>query len=758
MVDSSPAENVEKHPPKTHPSPHHSPRRVHNPSTANPPLGSTTPEKVNGNVSPPVSPSQPVASPSQNGNAAKSSPQTPSPRLQRNPSIEKTAAGTEKNGIPPLTQRRPSWFSNMTSRFSASPSSGQIGPTPSSVQQPGADDIAPLPKISPNKNAVLPHAVRQSGDAPYTPAPPKSSQPGFLGVLRRLSSSNNNANTLNSRASHGLVGRKVLNVDKNRERCRVNELSQAKLRRVAFCVDVEIAPMPKYVDDEPACKIFTEKNQNRKVKEKGEGEALKNPDALKGQGEHEGAVKATDEPLPKELEKEGIEAPNAQPVGQSGEAGDGQGGEKKSEQGMTRKKEKKKKSEAERKAKKEQKRKEALEKGAIPMEIHLDSDSSSEDVSISGIPKPQIKPTTNPARIYRRCCQLRETDILTKITHQLPKSTDDSPNGLVEKLDLADYFLSLRDLVTLGDFLAVVPVKEVILENCGLTDEGVRVILAGLLAARRPQVKYRKSLTKPADLVPQGGVVERVVLKNNKIGVEGWKHIGLFIHLCRSIKYLDLSKIPFPTQAEPVKTPLTLHLHLGNAGHHGGQGMSNPFDISQLLSKAISERLAGSELELINLGATGLNANQLGAIVDGILKSGLSRLGLSHNNLDAQALRHVARYLQGEVCEGIDLGGNDLRHHMEIIAGAIDQHNPLWALSLANCNLEPASLCRVLPNLTKLSGFRFLDLSHNQDLFESEPSALGLLRRWVLCSKLLVKKTFPVANPLYPGTFRSWRI
>ena len=364
------------------------------------------------------------------------------------------------------------------------------------------------------------------------------------------------------------------------------------------------------------------------------------------------------------------------------------------------------------------------------MEIHLDSDSSSEDVSSgTGIPRPQVKPTTNPVRIYRRCCQLRETDILTKITHQLPKSTEDSPDGLVEKLDLTDYLLSLRDLATLGDFLAVVPIREVILENCGLTDEGVRVILAGLLAARKPQVKYRKSITRPADLVSQGGVVERLVLKNNKIGAEGWKHIGLFIHLCHSIKSLDLSKIPFPPPSENVKTPLTHHFHIPYGYSHGTTNAAVPLDISHLISKAIGERLAGSALELINLGGTGMTGDQLGVIVDGMLKAGIIRLGLSHNNLDEQGVQHVSRYLRNAKCEGIDLGGNDLRNHLDTIAGAIDENSALWAISLANCNLDPSSLCKIFPNLARLSSFKFLDLSHNQDLFQSEPSALGLLRR-----------------------------
>ncbi|OTA70052.1 RNI-like protein [Hypoxylon sp. EC38] len=629
-----------------------------------------------------------------------------------------------QNGTPP--QRRGSWFSNISSKFSGSPTPAQNG----SLASPSDDDVAPLPKISPNKNAVLPHASRQTGDAPYIPAPPKSNQPGFLGVFRRLSSSSGSI-VPGSRASHGLVERRVLNVDKNRERCRVNELSQAKLRRVAFCVDVEIAPMPKYADEETTCKKpAADKTQKRKITEKSEGEALKNPKAVEEQKENAGVVEATGETLPKEPLKQGIEATNGTPKvnGATDEE------EPLKEKETTRKKEKKKKSEAERKAKKEQKRREALEKGAIPMELHLDSDSSTEDISVrSGTPKTQLAPTTNPGRIYRRCCQLRETDILTKITLQLPKSTE---NGIVEKLDLTGYFMSLPDLVTLGDFLAVVPVREVILENCGLTDEGIRVILAGLLAARKTtNTRQRKCVTKPADLAQQGGVVERLVLKNNtKITLEGWKHICLFIHMCHSIKFLDLSHIPFPKPTEPPRTPLspktsiTQHLHYS---HSNGNNVPASLDLSTLLSKSIGERLAGPELELLNMGSVGLTANQLGAIIDGVLKSGVTRLGLANNNLDAQGIQHVARYLRNAKCEGIDLGGNDLRDHIPEIATALEEEDGLWAMSLANCNLKPASLCKLFPKLVKLHNFKFLDLSHNRDLFESEPSAIGLLRKYL---------------------------
>lgn len=514
---------------------------------------------------------------------------------------------------------------------------------------------------------------------------------------------------------HGLVDRVVLNVDQDRERCPISELRCAKLRRVAFCVDVEIAPMPRYADAEPAVlPKTTDMTQKKKMTEKGEGDALKNPKTIEEQKETIGVVASTGEPLPKEPEKEGTDT-TSKNKNQDINIDATPAPEKKEEN--TKKKEKKKKSEEERKARKEKKRKLAEANGSIPMELRFDSsdDSSVKTSSGTATPKTTSYPTTNPVRIYRRCCQLRESPILKKITEQLSDTSNySSSTGVVNKLDLTDYWLQLPDLVTLGDYLAVVPVREVILDNIGLGDEGLRVILAGLLAAKRPIVRRGKP---KHDTEEQGGVVERLVLKNNKLGPDGWKHISLFIYLCRTIKFLDLSQVPFPRQPQTQQN--------GSLS----SGVYIPRSISDIFAKALGERLGGSSLELVNLGQTGLSTEQLGCVIDGLVKCGVRRLGLSRNSLDAEGMQHVVRFLAAGQCEGIDLGGNDLSDHTEALASAIREDASLWAMGVAGCSLTPSSLCKILPALVKLKNFRFIDLSQNPALFQSTPSAVGLLRR-----------------------------
>lgn len=512
---------------------------------------------------------------------------------------------------------------------------------------------------------------------------------------------------------HGLCERRTLNIDKDRERCNIPDLNLAKLRRVAFCVDVEIAGGPRYKDEEDERK---EKKQKKKQAEKGEGEALKNlepvAESKKDNGDHS-------------------HKDSEQFAGQDGKSGDSSNtpaedrtdehGEKES-----KKKEKKRRSEEERKARKEKKKKQAQINGSLPVELtRTGSEMSMETSLTSSLALTQASPTTDPVRIYRRCCQLRETPILKKITEQLanPANCRNGQPGYVNKLDLTNYPMNLADLVTLGDYLAVVPIKDVILENCGLTDEGVRVVLAGLLAAKQPEYgkkRRRHTLERVSRQSKQGGVVERLILKNNpKLGRAGWGHISLFINMCRSIKYFDVSMNPFPTMSA---------LDVLEKLERVNTKDSIP-DTSSILSRALGERLAKAELEFLNMAETGIDTEQLGAIIDGIIKSGLRRLTIAGNHITPEGMDHIARYLKEGKCEVLDIGGNDLAEQLPKIADSLSENHPLWALSLADCGLTPDALAKLFPALTKLPNLRFINLSHNHSIFGTIPSSLSLLRR-----------------------------
>jgi hypothetical protein len=463
-----------------------------------------------------------------------------------------------------------------------------------------------------------------------------------------------------------------MNIDPNRTRCLLPELEPKKLRRVAFCVDVEIAGCTRAKEEQ--AKADERRRDEVKRREAEEGQALKNADGV-----------AADDGYDKDEKTDTVD----------------------DEKVMSRKKEKKKRSEEERKERKEQKRRKAEESGSIPMQITLPTNSSSvSDLSgPSTPPRPIDRPTTDPLRVYRRCCQLRETPILKRITEQLaaPPSCPIGGPGVIMSLNLTGSRLQLADIVTLSDWLAIVPVRKLILEDSDLNDEAVRVILAGLLAAMTPDfTRISRALNRQSH-EERSGMIEKLVLKNNpKITKEGWKHISLFLYMCKSLKSLDMSMNVFPKSAAGNRLPAN------------GRQYPEPVEI---FAKAIAERLGGNHFEELVMGECGLNDYQVRRIVDAVLISGVKRLGLADNNIGPEALEHVARYISSGACQGVDLAGNDIINHLDILGTAFKPDCPLWALSIADCNLDAKSLGPLFQGLINLQNLRFLDLSHNPDLF-----------------------------------------
>ncbi|KAL9015947.1 MAG: hypothetical protein Q9185_006670 [Variospora sp. 1 TL-2023] len=665
-------------------------------------------------------------------NSDKIAPNSPSPA--KSPKEPKTAS----------LGRRNSWITSISSKFSSNSNPSSTGPAPTQntggkpAQRPSVEQSNPFgAAVSPGTKDVKKSDITSP---PPPPASPKSGHPGFLqSALRRLSSSSG-ASMGKMGGSGGICARKVMNVDPYRDRCELPDLEPAKLKRVAFCVDVEIAAPAKYSEEdieepepEPAPQprrpnltqlehqIEAKRKRDQKLK-KSEGEALKHPQAVVDEKETNGVVQANGEKLDQVI------SPPENPTNGS-------------QQAPSRKKEKKKRSEEERKERKERKKAQALANGTKPIElIRQDSSSSNNASPPSGNSPPNEasplnsdsalkstdRPTTDPLRIYRRCCQLRETPILKRITEQisLPSACPIATPGIITCLDLSGYWMQLPDIVTLGDYLAVVPLKKLDLEDCGLGDEAVRVILAGLLATKTPeQAKHNRKLAKkchPASNIKQErvGVIEKLSLKNNpKISPEGWRHISFFINMSRSLKAIDLSGIPLPPASQ-------------TAGSSANKTQS-AWDTPTLLQKSIAERLAGSYLEELVMGECALDTNMIEMIVEAVIRCRVRRLGLAHNNMTREGLQHVIRYIQHHECEGLDLGGNDLREHLYVLADVMDQKQPLYALSLADCNLSPASLNALLPALVRLPNFRFIDLSHNRDLFSGPQNALGLLRKYL---------------------------
>ncbi|KAI5853414.1 hypothetical protein BZA05DRAFT_28362 [Tricharina praecox] len=599
--------------------------------------------------------------------------------------------------------RRPSWLTSFSSKFSST----------SSVEVQAASGSSTSATTSPTA----------------TPEPPKphNTPPGFLlSTLRRLSSSTARE-TFGRRASVpsvGLCDRVILNRDQHRERSEIPELDGGKLRKVSFCVDVEVAPCHEDVE--------ARKEARRRRKEAKEKEKEKEKERLKqlmedgspeiancdGAGTDGAPLVASTTTGDAEKKGRGGEMTNGSVDPASGN-GAANGTSRDRPQDSTA----------------------AEDNPSANPDLAPASGSATDKV-----PKVRRrihpKPTTDPLKIYTQCCQLRETKVLPEVKEQLVK--ENYPTVL-RVMDLTGHKFQVADAVTFADFLALVPIKRLILDDCDLTDEILRMVLSALSAVR-PIVATTTSEESEGEAKgkPNGkdekhhrGVVERLSLKKNpKIGREGWRHISCFVHMSHSLKALDLSRIVLP-RPMPVH-----HTTLGRIV----QSKDLPSnDATAIFSRALAERLCGHGLEELVMGHCSLSSDQLKLVMKGVVAGGTKRLGLEGNSLTDDGLAMVGQWMKGagtggaSICEALDLSHNDVQDHIDILSASINELSPLCALSLSNCNLTPASLSSLLPALATLPHFRWLDLSRNPRLFSEQPDSLTLLRRFLPKMKALRK-------------------
>ncbi|KAL2824909.1 hypothetical protein BDW59DRAFT_146881 [Aspergillus cavernicola] len=645
-----------------------------------------------------------------------------------------TGDGTAPASAPPpksapklITGRRGSWISSISSKFS----SGSTPPSQSNLKaQPTTKASSPVSKLdmhNPFGAAYSPkdkEEEKKDENTPFASSSPRG--PSFLqSAFRKLSSSGSGGGK--PAVSNGVIcERRVLNIDRDRDRCKVPNLDQAKLRRVAFCVDVEIAGITRreYDEESPPSSIA-----RRHAPEPNSQKPKRSNSRSKSKDEVDTSTRPQVMPVEKDTQTQDNGAPMSSPQQETPSNDAKHNGEAKE---PTRKQEKKKRSEEERRERREKKRRLAEANGSIPMQLTADDNESDLRKTTNTRTGAQSHPTTDPIRIYRRCCQLRETPVLKRIVDEIssPSSTLAESPGTVAVLDLANFPMTTEDVATFSDWLAIVPVRKLILEKCALTDCAVRSILSALLSTktveqmRRRRGKSRIPDSQVIEKVERCSVVERLSLKDNpKIGPEGWRHISLFIHLSKSLKAIDLSGIPLPKTSVP--------LNESGSFPRNPDSTSITIDVATVFANSLSGRFGGGHLEELLLSECKPTMEEVRKICDAATTLGLRRLGLANNGLTRLGLEHIVRYLESGKCEGLDLGGNPIGNDLDLITDAIESDLPLCALSVADCSLTPSTIYPLLQAFTRLPNLRFIDVSHNSALFSTQPDALSIFRRFL---------------------------
>lgn len=314
----------------------------------------------------------------------------------------------------------------------------------------------------------------------------------------------------------------------------------------------------------------------------------------------------------------------------------------------------------------------------------LGSSGSSTPTSTS-----ETKPTKSGlTELYTRCCHLREIMPIQATLSQLEGRTDTLPY-----LRLMNPRPTLIEVLAFSDFISIVPINTIVFNNMDITEEMFKNLIL--------------SLTRTTSLF-------KLSLKNVNITPNNWKILCAFLAVNKSLVKLDISV------AEP------------RDGKKKIKYKQQPyFDRSELNWSLLTKTLIyrGGIEELIISGCL-VPHEEFGELISKACSIATKRLGVASSDLQESDLTALSNWTTQThcVCEGIDLGGNDLSHSTELVTKLFLEASVLY-VSLNSCKLSDAEgLDKIFEHNHSHSKIRFLDMSFNPDLF---PKFVSTIEKYI---------------------------
>ncbi|CAD6944496.1 unnamed protein product [Tilletia controversa] len=162
-----------------------------------------------------------------------------------------------------------------------------------------------------------------------------------------------------------------------------------------------------------------------------------------------------------------------------------------------------------------------LPKGASASSLSTDSQRG------KGSGRKKVWNVDEVEELYTRCCRIRQEWPLKKMRQVFQEARQAAGGSggttTLRTLDLSTIPLDQDAVDPLADFLSVdFGLDKLVLENCMLTDEGLKAFLHALLIS--------------------GTLPNLSLASNKKIKAQGWKYVALFIRRAQALRYLDLSE------------------------------------------------------------------------------------------------------------------------------------------------------------------------------------------------------------------------
>ncbi|AEY95631.1 FACR113Wp [Eremothecium gossypii FDAG1] len=278
-------------------------------------------------------------------------------------------------------------------------------------------------------------------------------------------------------------------------------------------------------------------------------------------------------------------------------------------------------------------------------------------------------------QIYTRCCHLREILPIPSTLKQVKNKT-----APLHTLKFLNPKPTLIDLLSFCDFIAVVPIHNVVFDNVNLTPEMFKIMISSLVNST---------------------ALERLSIRNVVTDADCWAALCKFILSNRSLIKLDISQTK-------VRQDLARTLYRSN--------MNWPLfiEVLQRRQHAPLEELLLNGIQFFDL-----------SIFNGLLHAftlrpaSKKRLGVAHSFLKEEHLKLLFDWASTYNVQGIDLAFNNLTDLVKPMVSKLTtmnfDHLHYFTLNSTALGFCDAALC--LRALSKLPNLYFLDLSSLPAIF-----------------------------------------
>lgn len=280
-------------------------------------------------------------------------------------------------------------------------------------------------------------------------------------------------------------------------------------------------------------------------------------------------------------------------------------------------------------------------------------------------------------KIYTRCCHLREILPIPSTLKQVR-----GKSAPLQTLKFLNPRPTLIDILSFCDFIAIVPIHNVIFDNVSLTPEMFKIVIASLVNSR---------------------IVEKIGFRNVVIDAEGWKLLCKFLMRNDSLLKIDISQTK-------IKPDLDVSLH------RASMDWNLFIDVLQRRPGRPLEELLINGIKFENLDVF---ANLLTAFASASTST-RKRLGVAQSELSAEHLKFLMTWISEYKIQGVDMAFNDLGDLVKPMVSKFSSmdYSNLQYFTLNNTGIQTAyDAALILRALSKLPHLYFLDLSNLPQIF-----------------------------------------